>query len=162
MALRPALAALVLLGCGDGLPHPSYAGQPSSALAPVDSEPPPGRVELVPARPANADAWIPGEWVPRRGRWYWLLGRWVRTPPGAKYSPWVAVRASDGSTLFAPSAWVGADGRPMPAPAAIAFATASGEAVFDAQGEKQDTGRALESAPRAPTPENAPPAPTPP
>jgi hypothetical protein len=110
-------------------------------------------VERVPDEPAGADAWIPGEWVPRHGRWYWLLGRWVKTPPGARYAPWAVVRASDGSTFFASSSWVGADGKPVPPPPAIAYAQASGEAVFDALGEKQDTGRAIEDAPRAqPTP----------
>jgi hypothetical protein len=158
--LRPALCSLALLGCGaDSLPHPTYGAQPPSALAPIDSEPPPGRVELVPAMPANADAWIPGEWILRHGRWYWLLGRWVKAPPGATYRPWMAVRARDGSTLLAPSSWTGPDGKPIPAPPAIAYATASGEAVFDAQGEKQDTGRAIENAPRPPAPETSPLAP---
>jgi hypothetical protein len=64
----------------------------------------------------------------------------------------VVVQAHDGSTLFAPSVWTGADGKPIPPPPAIAFAAANGEAVFDAQGEKQDTGRALENAPHAPPP----------
>jgi hypothetical protein len=157
--LRLALGPLVLLGCGGSLPHPTYAARPASALAPVDSEPPPGRVELVPAMPASADAWIPGEWIQRHGRWYWLLGRWVKTPPGGKYAPWVVVRASDGSPMLAPSAWMGADGKPIPPPPAIASATASGEAVFDAEGDKQDTGRAIETAPRPLTPENTPAAP---
>ena len=129
------------------LPHPPYTAQPTAALSPVDTEPPPGRVELVPVRPMQADAWIPGEWVLRHGRWYWLLGRWVKTPPGAKYSPWVAVKASDGSTFFAPSVWMDAAGKAMPPPVAIACAAASGEAVLDAQGDVQDTGRSIENAP---------------
>jgi len=109
--------------------------------------------------PANADAWIPGEWVQRHGRWYWLLGRWVKTPKGARYSPWAVVRASDGSPLLATSLWIGPDGKPIPPPPAVAYATASGEAVFDAEGDKEDTGRAIEVPPRPLAPENAPPAP---
>jgi len=134
------------------LPHPPYTAQPTAALSPVDAEPPPGRVELVPERPTQADAWIPGEWVLRHGRWYWLLGRWVKSPPGAKYSPWVALRTRDGSTFFAPSVWLDASGKTMPPPAPIAFATASGEAVLDAQGDVQATGRAIENAPGAQSP----------
>jgi hypothetical protein len=37
----------------------------------------------------------------------------------------------------------------MATPPAIVFATASGEAVFDARGDLEDTGRAIESPPRA-------------
>jgi hypothetical protein len=127
--------------CGESLPHPPYAAQATTALTAVAFGPPPGRVEVIPTRPAGADAWVNGEWVLRRGRWYWLLGRWVRTPAGARYAPWVLVRAADGRPFYAPSFWQNAKGAPLPAPPALAYATASGHAVFDAEGETEPTGR---------------------
>jgi hypothetical protein len=143
----------VLVSCAGSLPHPPYAPQSQAALTAIDASPPPGRVEQIPEQPPFADAWISGEWTLRHGRWYWLLGRWVKTPAGARYSPWVMVRAVDGSTFYAPGVWQNAKGATVPAPAGVAFATASGEAVLDAEGEVQDTGRAVREAPgpRAPS-----------
>jgi hypothetical protein len=119
-------------------------------LVPVDFGPPPGRVEKIPKRPDRADAWIDGEWIHRRGRWYWLVGRWVTTPAGWTFSPWVVVRSVDGSVFYAPSIWKDAIGRAMHAPAALAYASASGEAVFDAEGDSESTGRNLQTAPAPP------------
>ncbi|MGH7293829.1 MAG: hypothetical protein ACRELB_02795 [Polyangiaceae bacterium] len=117
----------------------------------------------MPERPAGADAWVDGEWVLRHGRWYWLLGRWVKTPPGATYSPWVVVRARDGTPYYAPSIWCGADGGAIPPPEPLAFARASGEAVMSPEGDVEDTGRALKAAPsaRPRAPEVTPPDPAP-
>jgi hypothetical protein len=109
--------------------------------------PPPGRVEAVPKRPPGADAWVDGEWILQHGRWYWLLGRWVKTPENATYSPWVVVRASDGTPFYAPSVWRDAQGRALPSPAALAFATASGQAVVSPEGDTEDTGRVIKTAP---------------
>jgi hypothetical protein len=117
---------------------------------PVDFAPPPGRVEKVPERPRDANAWIDGEWIRRRGRWYWLVGRWVKTPVGWTYSPWVVVRSVDGTVFYAPSIWKDASGSAMHAPPALAYATASGQAVFSAEGEAESTGRNLETAPAPP------------
>jgi hypothetical protein len=111
--------------------------------------PPPGRVEAVPKRPPGADAWVDGEWVLQHDRWYWLLGRWVRVPAGATYSPWVVVRASDGTPFYAPGTWRNATGAPMSPPAALAVATASGEGVVSAEGDPEDTGRVIQTAPKA-------------
>ena len=135
-----------LLSCG-GVPHPPYAPQATTALTPIQLAPPPGRIETIPARPPQADAWVDGEWVLRHGRWYWLLGRWVTVPRGATYSPWVVVRASDGTPFYSPSTWHDATGAVLPAPAALAVATASGEAVVDAEGDPEDTGRNMMAVP---------------
>jgi hypothetical protein len=140
------LPALLLFACG-GIPHPPYSPQTTDALRPVEFAPPPGRVETIPPKPAQADAWVGGEWILRHGRWYWLLGRWVKTPPGARYSPWVSVHAVDGTAYFAPSVWRDAQGAPLPAPAPIVIGTASGEAVFDSEGDMEDTGRNIKTAP---------------
>ncbi len=109
--------------------------------------PPPGRAELIPNRPPQANAWVDGEWILRRGRWYWLLGRWVTTPPGAKLAPWVFVRALDGTGYFAPSVWVDAQRNTIEGPPGLAFATASGSAVFDPGGDLENVGRNIRTAP---------------
>jgi hypothetical protein len=138
----PAIAA-----CHASLPHPPYVAQDTSALGPVDFAPPPGRVETIPPRPPEANAWIDGEWIQRRGRWSWLVGRWVKAPPGARYAPWVAVRGADGTAYFAPGAWKGPRGESLPDPPPLATATASTEAVSSPEGDPEPTGRTLDSAP---------------
>ena len=155
------LCALSLASCGGSVPHPPYSPQATTALVAIDLAPPPGRIEVIPPRPPGADAWIDGEWLLRHGRWYWLLGRWVKVPQDATYSPWVVVRASDGTPFYAPSTWRNATGAPLPAPAPLALATASGEAVVGAEGDPEDTGRNIKTAPpsRARRPEE--PSPTP-
>jgi hypothetical protein len=90
---------------------------------------------------------VDGEWVRRHGRWYWLVGRWVRTPPRATYSPWVLVRSEDGTPFYAPSVWKNAQGEPIPPPPAIVLARSSGEAVVDANNEVEPTGRNLDALP---------------
>lgn len=117
-----------------------------NALTPIERAPPPGRVELIPNQPEEADAWVDGEWVLRHGRWYWLLGRWVHTPRGATYSPWVVVRASDGTPFYAPGVWRDANGDSISAPPPLAFATASHGAVVSPEGNPEDTGRAVKTA----------------
>ena len=140
------LCPLAVVSCGSSLPHPPYSPQATTALTAIDVAPPPGRIELIPGRPPGADAWVDGEWVLQHGRWYWLLGRWVKVPEGATYSPWVVVRASDGTPFYAPSLWCNATGAPVTAPAALAVATASGGAVLDAEGEPEDTGRNIKTS----------------
>jgi hypothetical protein len=105
-------------------------------------------VERVPPQPAHADAWIDGEWTWRHGRWYWLLGRWVTAPIGATYSPWVVVRATDGTAYWAPSVWRDARGEAISPPPGLAFAIASGEAVVSPEGDPEPTGRVIETPPR--------------
>jgi hypothetical protein len=144
--------AVQLAGCGS-VPHPPYAPQATSALTPIDLPPPPGRIEIIPKRPAGADAWVDGEWVLRHDRWLWLLGRWVEVPAGAKYAPWVTVRSADGTLYYAPSIWIDASGHPVEPPQPLAVATASGEAVFAPGGEVESTGRNIKGG--APPPVDA-------
>ncbi len=113
----------------------------------VDAAPPPGRVELIPRKPLHATAWVDGEWIIRRDRWYWLLGHWVTTPPGAKFAPWAFVRSLDGTAYFAPSTWVDSQGKPVDPPTPLSFATANGSAVFDPGGDVENVGRNIQSAP---------------
>ena len=121
--------------------------QATTALTAVDTAPPPGRVEAIPPRPDGADVWVDGEWIHRHGRWYWLLGRWVKAPAGATYRPWVLVRASDGTPFYAASLWVDGQGNPVAAPQPLAYATASGVGVVSPEGEAEDTGRVIKTAP---------------
>jgi hypothetical protein len=137
------------MGCGGALPHPPYSAQATIALIPIATSPPPGRVETIPAKPPQADAWVDGEWLWRHERWCWLLGRWVKTPPGAAYSPWVVVRSIDGAPWYAPSVWRDENGAIIDPPQPLAQATASGETVLDPEGAPEDTGRNIKTAPPA-------------
>jgi hypothetical protein len=71
----------------------------------------------------------------------------------------VVVRAADGALYYAPSVWKDAKGVAVPAPLALSFANADGEAVFDAEGDTEDTGRSIKMAPvhRAPGRDSEPP-----
>src|SRR5580704_4726296 len=110
------------MACTASLPHPPYTAQLSSALVQVDTPPPPGRVEILPARPNLTAVWLDGEWTWRRGRWAWMPGRWVNSPSGFTFSPWVFVRAPDGGLWYAPGAWHDSTGSAVPAPAPQAVA----------------------------------------
>src|SRR5271154_2953388 len=140
------LSGLLLMACGSLPPHPPYAPQTTDDLIVVVVPPPPGRIERIPDKPRDADTWVTGEWILRHGRWYWLLGRWVRMPPGVRYAPWVVVRNEDGVAYYAPSAWKNAQGAPAKAPSPLAYAVANSEAVYDADGNMEDTGRTIEAA----------------
>src|SRR5580658_9305492 len=117
---------LAVLGwaCSGRLPHPTYAPQPSSALTSVPIPPPPARVEAVPPSPGKGSVWVDGEWSYRRGRWAWILGRWVIPPPDTAFSPWVVVRGANGDVFHAPGTWRDKDGHPIDPPQALAVANA--------------------------------------
>jgi hypothetical protein len=111
----------------------------------VPIPPPPARVEMVPPSPAKGAVWIDGEWSFRRGRWAWVLGRWVEPPPDRTFSPWVVVRNASGDVLHAPGIWRDKDGHPVDAPPALALATAQGGPVVDAEGVTEITGRTMKT-----------------
>ena len=129
----------VALGCAGTLAQPAYAPQSASSLVAVPEQPPPGRVEVVPPRPNTDAVWIDGEWTWLRWRWTWNPGRWVIPPPGAKYSPWVTVRAADGTLYFAPGTWRDAQGQPLGSPPPLAVAAVPPVGVVDADGEQRRT-----------------------
>jgi hypothetical protein len=138
-----AFSALGLVaGCATAaIPHPTYAPQPTSALNPISHEPPPARIETIPARPASpaGTVWVDGEWSWHRRRWRWTPGRWVAPPEGATYSPWVTVRGPDGQLYFAQAEWRDAKGAVIPAPKALSTAAVESGAVVDAEGEMERT-----------------------
>jgi hypothetical protein len=41
-------------------------------------EPPPERIEVIPARPSAVHVWIRGRWERLGDRWEWIPGRWER------------------------------------------------------------------------------------
>ncbi|MGH7271468.1 MAG: hypothetical protein ACREJ3_13645 [Polyangiaceae bacterium] len=155
MRLIVALASALCLAagpfaCARSFPHPPYSAQPTSALVEVQAPAPPGRVEIVPARPSGA-VWIDGEWTWRRARWAWTPGRWLIAPAGETFSPWVFVRSADGRLYFAPGVWRGARGAPIDPPPSLATAQVETTAVVDANGEAVITGRTLRPDRRKPT-----------
>jgi hypothetical protein len=135
--------------CASSFPRPPCSPQPTSALVEVALPPPPARVELVPARPSASALWIDGEWTWRRGRWAWLVGRWVDAPAAETFSPWVFVRAPDGTLFYAPGVWRDARGGPVDPPATLAIATVESGEVVDADGTAEVTGPTLRERPRA-------------
>jgi hypothetical protein len=53
----------------------------------IDREPPPPRVEVVPAAPYYGAVWIGGRWVWRGNTHVWVVGRYVRPRAGYVYAP---------------------------------------------------------------------------
>jgi hypothetical protein len=132
----------VLVGCSvDRIARPHFAAQLTSALVKITHEPPPARVESAPPKPATpvGVVWVDGEWTWKRRRWAWTPGRWVAPPEGATYSPWVTVRAPDGTLYFAPAQWRDAKGAPIDPPKALASASVESGAVVDAEGDMERT-----------------------
>src|SRR5208283_2498866 len=96
-----------------------------------------------PNRPANDTVWIDGEWVWQRPRWAWRSGRWVVPPKGARFSPWVMVRAEDGAIYCAPGTWRDAEGREIADPQALATGTSGAGEVVNPEGQREKTDEEL-------------------
>jgi hypothetical protein len=142
------VVGLAAWACSGSLPHPPYVPQPSSALTAIPIEPPPARVEAVPASPARGAVWVDGEWTYRRGRWAWVLGRWVIPAPDTAFSPWTVVRSADGDLLQAPGVWRDKQGNPIDPPAPLKMAEAQAGSVVDPEGVTEQTGRTLTAIPK--------------
>jgi hypothetical protein len=104
------LVAIFLGGlgaCGDAtLPTPKLGSHSGDELIVVPYPPPPARVEIIPARPADKrSVWIDGEWVFQAQRWTWQAGRWVVPDPRAYYAPPTTVRLSDGTLVWFAGTW---------------------------------------------------------
>jgi hypothetical protein len=85
-----------------------------------------------------------------------MPGRWVVEAPGASFSPWVFVRAPDGTFWYAPGTWRDAKGQTVEAPPSLAVAVVEGSEVVNADGSVETTGPTLRPARVRPAP--APPA----
>jgi hypothetical protein len=139
------LSVVFALGCSSSPPHPRYVAQSSAELTVVPMGPPPARVEVVPRSPAKDAVWVDGEWTYRRGRWAWVLGRWVVPQPGTAFSPWTLVREANGDLFHAPGVWRDRNGHPIEPPPPLAFASAQAGPVVDPQGVTEATGRNTKS-----------------
>jgi hypothetical protein len=72
-----------------------------------------------------------------------MPGRWVVEAPGTAFSPWVFVRAGDGTLWYAPGVWRDAKGEAIEAPQALSVATVEGSEVVNADGTTETTGPTL-------------------
>jgi len=109
------LAFTLLSACSASLPKPPTGPVPPDAMIEVPYPPPPARVEVIPPRKNGLDVWIDGQWEWDGTVWKWLDGAWTTPPANAYFTPWTAVRQSDGRLLFARAAWRAKDGRPLDA-----------------------------------------------
>ena len=143
MRMRRTLVLLIVAGatlgstaCGaKRLPSPPYVGQPGSALVQVPYPPPPARVEFVPDKPDGDAVWIDGEWVWQGRRYAWKPGRWVKTPAGASFAPWQAVRDTMGTLYIAQGSWRDHGGNEIAPPPILRAGTPNASAVTDSEGE---------------------------
>ncbi len=46
----------------------------------IETPPPRARVETKPASPDPKYAWVPGHYVPVKGEWQWVSGKWAMPP----------------------------------------------------------------------------------
>ncbi len=77
----------------------------AAAQSMVPVEPPPPRVEVVPAPPGAAYVWRPGHWAWRHGAYVWIPGHYARAPRHG--AVWVAGhwRPSGAGWVWVPGHW---------------------------------------------------------
>jgi hypothetical protein len=46
----------------------------------IDTPPPPARAETKPASPDPKYAWVAGHYIPVKGEWQWVAGKWAMPP----------------------------------------------------------------------------------
>jgi hypothetical protein len=106
---------LLLLGCGfacacgSSLPTVPVGPRDESAKRiPIETAPPPAKVETVPPKPGSACAWLDGRWESVDGGWQWIPGAWVLPPAECHYAPPVAVwteSSGNGTLYYSPGRW---------------------------------------------------------
>ena len=119
-------AAVTLLACGSPLPTPRTGPHLGEVPVTIPYPPPPGRVEIIPARPPalKHPVWVDGEWDWGGRRWQWKDGVWADQAPDTYYALPLTLRASDGTLEFFPGGWKkkasvdGAATGPTPLPSA--------------------------------------------
>ncbi|MFT3773969.1 MAG: hypothetical protein QM820_52035 [Minicystis sp.] len=101
-----ALAAITLAACSGSLPLPKTGPHLGDDPMSVPSQPPPGKVEIIGAPPANLKnaVWLDGEWIWTGRRWQWKEGRWEE-PQGDYWAPSITVRMADGSLAHFKGVW---------------------------------------------------------
>lgn len=100
------VAVFGLVSCGDTLPAPERIAHSTRDLRVVPHPPPPARVEVVPAQPAEGAVWVDGNWVWRGRRWVWRSGRWVEPLDGVFWAPNVTVRSGAAVLYYAEGEWL--------------------------------------------------------
>lgn len=108
--MRPLLLvvlAVSLLACGGSLPEPRYTTHDGEKAQVVPSMPPPGKVEIVPARPPalKHPVWIDGEWEWTGRLWTWKEHGWVDPSPGDAYALPLTQRLPDGRLVHFHGVW---------------------------------------------------------
>jgi hypothetical protein len=102
-----AFAVLALVACGSTVPVPKSGPHVDEEPILVPYPPPPARVEVIPAPPANVKGavWIDGEWLWKGSRWVWQGGQWQAPYPDGYYAPPATLRLADGSLVYFAGAW---------------------------------------------------------
>src|SRR5512138_3364589 len=103
MRMRLWLVSVLTVSCASHQLAPTQLTLPPEPRMVIPREPPPGRVELVPAQPRRDAVWIDGVWNWVDRRWVWTKGSWVIPPAGATYSTWQVLRATDALLYFSPA-----------------------------------------------------------
>jgi hypothetical protein len=80
------LICMALAGCA---PPPRYR-EPRAEIVFAVREPPPERVEVIPAPPSGEHVWVKGHWVWRANEYEWIAGHWARLEVG--FREWVPGR----------------------------------------------------------------------
>jgi hypothetical protein len=114
MTARPlaALALALALAACRSLPLPRAGAQPSrgddgyEAPQEVPNAPPPGKVKIVPERPAQLKnpVWIDGQWEWKDMRWQWTEGGWEDQADGMYYAQGV-LRLDGGTLVYERGRW---------------------------------------------------------
>ena len=115
-----ALVVACVAACGTRFPGPPVAANNTAAYVVVPYPPPPARIEYIPERPSDTALWVDGEWRYRGRRWRWSPGAWFDVPKGVRFAHWASTIRSDGAFVYAPGAWMAADGKSMPSPRIVA------------------------------------------
>ncbi|HEY5219148.1 MAG TPA: hypothetical protein VIJ16_05030 [Gemmatimonadaceae bacterium] len=87
MHVSPAVRAIMMfsLAATVGACAPAGYGQGSLiSVSFVSREPPPERVEVIPARPSNDVVWVSGRWAANGNDYTWREGSWERPESGKK------------------------------------------------------------------------------
>jgi hypothetical protein len=87
--VRTAVIGLLCLSLAGCIVAPRVR-EPRGEIVFAMREPPPERIEVIPAPPGGEHVWLKGHWVWRRDDYEWIPGRWARLEPG--FREWVPGR----------------------------------------------------------------------
>ncbi len=101
------LAVFAIAACGPALPPPRTGPHTGDEPITVPTSPPPGKVEIVPPKPATMKdpVWVDGQWDWNGRRWTWKEGGWIDQEPGSYYAPPATLRLADGTLAYFRGVW---------------------------------------------------------